>query len=758
MPSSRTQTAFITIKGQVQGIGFRPFVYQLAHNLGIKGTVRNTMGGVKIVAQGKNLNLFIRRLKNEPPPLSVINSFDVSYSKSECYENFIILPSTIESSKNLGVYVLPDLALCPDCRKEILNPKDRRYRYPFINCTQCGPRYTIIFDLPYDRERTTMKVFSLCDQCAKEYRNPRNRRFHAEPIACPVCGPSLTLYDKKNRKLPGDPIIKAAAALASGKVVAIKSLGGFHLACDATLDRAVNLLRKRKERSSKPFAVMVEDPAIARLFCRLSPTALRNLKSIRAPIVLAPKLRYGKIPISPLVAPNNPYIGVMVAYTPLHLLLFKAYRQLTKKPAVLIMTSANKSDEPIIHTDLELQRELAPIFNLNLSHNRNIANRCDDSVVMTDGEKTIMVRRSRGYAPQPMPLGKMFHVKHPTLAVGGDGRNVFALAQGEDVFLSPHIGELESNRNGQFFLATLERLIKWTGIKPERVVCDLHPDYHSVRRAEELGEKWGVEVYRVQHHYAHILSVMAEHDLKPPVLGLACDGTGFGLDGAIWGCEIIHIHPDLSWARVAHLGYLRHSAGGGMVADPVKLGEDYCAQAGVDRLKILSLGLTPIKTEQALPYVTSSLGRFFDAVAAITGVCRRATFEGEAAIALEKAAIDAGRLLLKPPTFNRNLDPRLILRWVVDKTVNQAPPQQIALAFHHSLVRGLGEAVAKIAKLHRINQVCLSGGSIQNSLLRKGLKNFLRRKGLTVYHNEKVPLNDGGIALGQVVVPVNSQT
>lgn len=603
-----------------------------------------------------------------------------------------------------------------------------------------------------------MKVFSLCDQCAEEYRNPRNRRFHAEPIACPVCGPSLTLYDKKNRKLPGDPIVKAAAALAAGKVVAIKSLGGFHLACDATSDRAVNLLRQRKERSGKPFAVMIEDPAIARLFCRLCPTALRNLKSIRAPIVLAPKLRYSKIPISTLVAPNNPYVGIMVAYTPLHLLLFKAYRQLTQKPAVLIMTSANKSDEPIVHTDFELQRDLAPVFDLSLSHNRDIANRCDDSVVMVEGEKTIIVRRSRGYAPQPIPLGNRFHVKHPTLAVGGDGRNVFALARGENVFLSPHIGEMESNRNEQFFLATLERLIKWTGIKPERVVCDLHPDYHSVRLAEGLGEKWGVEVYRVQHHYAHILSVIAEHNLTPPVLGLACDGTGFGLDRAIWGCELILVLSDFSWERLGHLGYLRHSAGGGMVPDPVKLGGDYCAQAGVDKSKILSLGLTPIKTEQTLPYATSSLGRLFDAVAAITGICRKATFEGEAAIALEKAAIDAGRLLLKPPTFNSTLDPRLILRWVVDKTLSQAQPQQIALAFHHSLVRGLGEAVVNVAKSHRINQVCLSGGSIQNNLLRKGLKKFLRRKGFAVYHNEKVPLNDGGIALGQAVVPVYSQT
>ncbi|MGQ9679001.1 MAG: carbamoyltransferase HypF [bacterium] len=750
----RNLTAFITLTGQVQGIGFRPYVYRLAHSLKIKGAVTNTKAGVKIVAQGKNLSRFIQRLKNNPPPLSTINCFDVSYSKSKCYKNFTISKSKIDPSKKPGVYVIPDIALCHECRKELLNPKDRRFLYPFINCTQCGPRYTIIFDLPYDRERTTMKQFSLCTRCAEEYLTPLNRRFHAEPIACPVCGPSLTLFDQKNRILPGDPIIKAATALVKGRIVAIKSLGGYHLACDATSDQAVKLLRRRKERSRKPFAVMVEDANIARLFCRLSPTALRALNSPRAPIVLAPKLRPGKINISPFVAPSNPYIGVMVAYTPVHLLLFKVYRQLTKKPAVLVMTSANKSDEPIAQTDLELQTNLARVYDLSLSNNRDIANRCDDSVVMTEGKKTLIVRRSRGYAPQPITLGKMFHVKHPTLAIGGDGRNVFALARREEMFLSPHIGELESNRNEQFLLATLDKLIRWTGIRPERVICDLHPDYHSVRLAEELAERWRVDIYRVQHHYAHILSVITEHNLTPPVIGLACDGTGYGLDGTIWGCEIILVRFDLSWERLAHLGYLRHSAGGGALADPVKVGEAYCAQAGVDKSKILSLGLTPIRTYQTLPYVTSSLGRLFDAVAAITGVCQKATFEGEAAVALENAAIDAGKLTINLPTFNSSLDPRPLLRWVVDSTLNRTPTPQIALGFHHSLVLGLGKRVAQLARTHGVNKICLSGGSIQNSLLRKGLKKFLARRGLTVYHNETVPLNDGGIALGQAVAPV----
>jgi len=749
----RIETAHITITGQVQGIGFRPFVYRLAHKLTIKGVVANTKAGVKIVAQGKNLKKFIAQLRTTPPPLSVIDSFTVSYKKSRCYENFTIAYSDVKSKK-IGAFVLPDIALCDECKKELFSVGDRRFHYPFINCTQCGPRYTIILNLPYDRERTTMSRFRLCPNCAAEYRDPRNRRFHAEPLACPVCGPSLTLFNKHGTELSWEPLTGAAKALIKGKVVAIKGLGGFHLACDATSDRAVKTLRIRKERSGKPFAVMVEDANVARLFCQLNRFALQTLKSPRAPIVLAPKLPNPKIQLSPLVAPENPYLGVMVAYTPLHTLLFYTLRQITGKPAVLVMTSANQSDEPIVCTDDELNKNLKRVFDYAVTHNREIANRCDDSVVLVEKKKAIMVRRARGYAPQPIALGKMFHVKHPTLAVGGDGRNAFCLARGDKLFLSPHIGDLKSSGNEQFFLQTLERLIDWTGIQPQRVVCDLHPDYSSTRLAEMLSRRWGAKLYRVQHHYAHILSVIVEHNLTPPVIGLACDGTGYGVDGAIWGCETIVVQPDLSWKRLAHLGYLRHNAGGGMIADPVKVALAYCRQAGITTSEIRALGLTPNRGEPDLPYLTSSLGRLFDAVAAIVGVCRRATFEGESAIALEKAAVDAGRLTVKPPPFSAELDPLPILRWVVAQTLSRKPSPQIALGFHLALVSGLGEMLTNLTKNYRINQVCLSGGSMQNSLLRAGLVKLLRRRGITVYHNEAVPLNDGGVAIGQVVVPI----
>ncbi|NPV14082.1 carbamoyltransferase HypF [candidate division WOR-3 bacterium] len=754
MTPHRTLTALITITGQVQGIGFRPFVYRLAQKLSIKGSITNTKKGVKIVAQGKNLKKFIHLLCTEPPPLSRYHSFVVSYSKSNCYDKFTITQSDVKSKKS-AVFVLPDLALCSDCQKELFAPDDRRFGYPFINCTHCGPRYTIIKALPYDRERTTMSKFNLCPDCFEEYHNPTNRRFHAEPLACPKCGPTLTLLDKQGKPLSQDPITAAAQALLKGKIVAIKGLGGFHLACDATSDRAVKLLRQRKERSGKPFAVMVENSSVARQFCRLNRSALNALNSAAAPIVLAPKLPNPRIPLSPFVAPNNPAFGVMVAYTPLHRLLFQALRQRSGKPAVLVMTSANQSDEPIVGTDEELKRKLGKVFDLAITHNREIANRCDDSVVLADQKKTVMVRRARGYAPQPITVDKMFHVKQETLAVGGDGRNTFCLARGGNLFLSPHIGDLDSIDSERFFSETLERLIEWTGIVPKRVICDLHPDYSSTRLAERLSKRWDGKIYRVQHHYAHILSVIAEHGLKPPVIGLACDGTGYGIDGAVWGCEIILVQPDLSWKRLAHLGYLRHNAGGGMLADPEKVAVAYCAQAGLSASEVRALGLKPSRGEPDFPFLTSSMGRLFDCVAAITGICRRATFEGEAAIALEKAALDAGRLKVKAPEFGLDLNPVPILRWVAEHTIRHTPAQQVALGFHTALVHGLGEALTKFARAYRINQVCLSGGSIQNRLIRNGIVKFLARQGVAVYHNEAVPLNDGGIALGQAIVPTN---
>ncbi len=602
----------------------------------------------------------------------------------------------------------------------------------------------------------------MCPDCQNEYFDPFNRRFHAEPIACPICGPQVRLINPQGKSLKGNPLNMAAKALIKGKILAIKGLGGYHLACDATKERAVEILRLRKERSFKPLAIMVEDIKTAKLICNVTPAAVKILASHSAPIVLLPKRKTPLLKLCPLVAPNNPNLGVMLAYTPLHLLIFYTLRQLTKNPAILVMTSANRSDEPIVAEQNELLNGLRRVFDLALTHNRPIANRCDDSVVIVDDRKPIMVRRARGYAPQPLTLGSMFHVKQPTLALGTDGRNIFALAEGQRVFFSPHIGELESARSEAFLIETLKRLINWTGLKPKRVVCDLHPDYTSTRIAFKLANSFKARASQVQHHFAHLLAVMAEHNLRGPVLGIACDGTGYGLDGAIWGCEFILIKKDLSWSRLGHLGYLRHNAGAGMIADPVKVALAYLTQCGLNEKQIRELGLTGYPITPNLPVLTSSLGRLFDAVAAITGICKRATFEGEAAIALENAALNA-----RAPNLKQNclpnaiissetgliIDPKPLLIKVVEMTAIGKTPGTTSHWFHQALISALGRAVLKLAKQNRVKIVCLSGGSFQNRLLRRGLKKWLTKRKVMVFHNEKLALNDGGIALGQIVVP-----
>lgn len=756
-------SARIKIGGQVQGIGFRPFVFRLARAMGIRGSIANTGNGVVIIAQGERVKEFINRLRTRPPPLAKIGSFDISYIKTKCYKTFAIIKSA-DKDRLGGVDVLPDLNTCPDCRKELFNPKDRRWLYPFINCTQCGPRYSIIELLPYDRDKTTMRRFKMCPACENEYLDPLNRRFHAEPIACPVCGPELVLINKNGKRIKTkQPILTLTKRIIAGKVVAIKGLGGFHLACDATNDQAVHLLRQHKGRDSKPLALMAGDLKTVRAICHLNQRAEKLLLSAAVPIVLLPKKQKPGLAISPLVAPNNPAIGIMLPYTPLHLLIFHILRQLLGSPPVLVMTSANRHNEPIVTTDRDLFREIKGGFSCAISHNREIANRCDDSVVFADNQELIMIRRARGYAPQPINLSDLFHVKHPTLAVGGDTRNAFALARGNRLFLSPHVGDLESAQVERFFLNTLDRLGLWTGVVPERVVCDLHPDYRSVRLAERLAERWRVPLYRVQHHYAHIISVMAEHGLQGPVLGVACDGTGYGVDGAIWGCEFILVKKDLSWAKVGGLGNLRHNAGAGMVADPVRVAAAYCLQSGIEKGALRRLGICfeELGWTEELPVLTSSLGRLFDAVAAITGVCRRATFEGEAAIALEDAAtrlVLAGKIpkfKTKPIQVSQStIDPRPVIQGVVELTLAGYSAGAVAYWFHRIMARLLATSVTYLAENLGIKTVCISGGSFQNNLLRRGVKSLLAKKGVVVYQNELVPINDGGIAAGQAVVPV----
>lgn len=738
------------IQGQVQGLGFRPHVYRLAKALGVRGFVTNSNLGVIVAAQGKNARRFVEELRLNPPPLAVITSFKVSRMRERPYSDFSIRPSRVE--KGAGVDVLPDLAVCSDCRREIGDPADRRHGYAFTNCTQCGPRYTIIERLPYDRPNTTMACFSMCPDCRREYTDPGDRRYHAQPIACPVCGPELKV-SPAGSTLP--PLESAAQALLDGKIVALKSLGGFQLACDATNDRTVALLRRRKRRPSKPFALMCESVAVARRFCRVTPAAGEVLLSAAAPIVLLPKSRHPVLPVAAAVAPRNSRLGVMLPYTPLHVVLLRQLRRAAGRPAVLVMTSANRKEDPIVADDKGLAAELADVPDMVLSHDRPIANRCDDSVVMAEAEgKTplVFVRRARGYAPQPIPLGRMFHVKQPTLAVGGEFKNTFALASGNRVFLSPHIGTVETAAGEAFWRETFARYAEWTGIEPEVMVADLHPDYASTRLAERLMRELRLPLGRVQHHYAHVLSVMAEHDLSGPVLGLAFDGTGYGTDGAVWGGEFLLVHDRAYWQRAGHLGYLRLADAGAELADPARVARAYLSQAkgfagpSSQRRSAVSRALLQ----------TSSIGRLFDAVAALTGACRTASFDGEAPAALEALADPAERrhwpiadaldLSVSPAL----LRPEPLILRTARETAAGADPAVVAARFHNTLSCAAVRLADHLCSRHAVTTVCLSGGAFQNSLLRRQVVSGLRSLGRLVCWNQTVPLNDGGIAYGQI--------
>jgi hydrogenase maturation protein HypF len=736
------------ITGQVQGLGFRPHVHRLAKALGVRGFIRNSSSGVIISAQGKSARRFLNQLRQAPPPLAVITSFRITSTRTRSYKGFSIKPS--RAGIGAGVDVLPDLATCRDCRREIDDPRNRRYGYAFTNCTQCGPRYTIIEHLPYDRPNTTMAGFLMCPQCRSEYTDPADRRHHAQPIACPVCGPKLAIA-LANPRL--SPIEAAAAALLRGKIVAIKSLGGYQLACDATNSRAVERLRKRKHRPSKPFALMCESAAMTREFCLVSPAARAALLSSAAPIVLLPKSLRPAIQVAESVAPRNSRLGVMLAYTPLHAVLFARLRRLTGKAAVLVMTSANRKDDPIIAESRRLSEELPGVADLVLTHDRPIANRCDDSVVLAEtAGPLLMVRRARGSAPQPVPLGRMFHVKHPVLAVGGEFKNAFALASGGRAFLSPHIGTVATAIGESFWREAFARYGEWTGIEPEAVVADLHPDYASTRLAEHLSRDLGLPLIRVQHHYAHVLSVMAEHDLSGPVLGLAFDGTGYGADGAIWGGEFLLVRDVANWQRIGHLGYLNLANAGDELADPARVARVYLEQA---RAFGRPSAKRPAIAGQAL-LRTSSVGRLFDAVAAITGACRAATFDGEAPSALESLS-DAGENghwfaddLLDLSASPALLLPEPILLNVARETAAGVDPAAVAARFHNTFSKASVRLADLLCDRHSVATVCLSGGSFQNSLLRSRVVAGLRSLERRVYWNQAVPLNDGGIAYGQI--------
>src|SRR5579885_2017550 len=642
----------IRVRGTVQGVGFRPFVLNLAKRLEISGFVRNTEAGVEIEAEGSAVDAFVSRLRAEAPVLARVGEIQISDLEVRNESGFEIR----ESGPQVGDFALvpPDIGTCEACFDDIATPGNRRYLYPFTNCTNCGPRYTIIRDVPYDRPATTMAEFAMCPACAEEYHNPEDRRFHAQPNACPVCGPRVSFSDwsghgreAADNPLPGevpDPFTSAARALAAGAILALKGLGGYHLACDALQREAVMHLRQRKHREAKPFALMVPDLATAQQLCEVNAEEAALLQSYRRPIVLLK--RKAACPVAPGVAPAHDTLGIMLPYTPLHALLMQRCAEVfpRQQPIVLVMTSGNVSDEPIAYQDDDAAARLRVLADGMLSHNRAIHIRCDDSVLRVTSSGTQFFRRARGYVPEPLTLAWAFPV--PLLACGAHLKNTFCLARERQVFVSHHIGDLENLETLLSFREGIAHFQHLFGIHPEALAYDLHPEYLATHYTLEssIPRKIGV-----QHHHAHIASVMAEHGLSEPVIGIAADGTGYGIDGAIWGGEIL-VGDLLQFERPFHLAYMPLPGGEQAVRQPWRMGAVYLHSAYGDDFLALDIPFARRLDRQKWHFLsqmiarglnsplTSSMGRLFDAVAALLGLCDEVLYEGQAAIELERQA------------------------------------------------------------------------------------------------------------------------
>jgi hydrogenase maturation protein HypF len=756
----------IHITGVVQGVGFRPFVYGLALRYGLSGWVCNTSAGVDIEVDGpvETLDRFVAALTAEAPPLAHIDLVEVAGLASNGFTSFEIRHSVARPDDFLPVS--PDITLCADCRRELFDPADRRYLYPFINCTNCGPRYTIIKDIPYDRPLTTMADFVMCEDCAREYADPLNRRFHAQPVACPRCGPRVWLVDQETGRQVNDAVIDTVRQLlAAGKIVAIKGLGGFHLACDATNDEAVAELRQRKGRIDKPFALMAPSVEVIEQFCEATPQERMLLESKEHPIVLLQKKpadQSSTTKISEHVAPGQSTLGVMLPYTPLHELLFHP-SSLILHP--LVMTSGNFSEEPIATDNDDALGRLAPLADAFLLHNRDIHIRCDDSVVRVFEGAELPLRRSRGYAPYPVKLP--FSV--PTLlAAGAELKNTFCVTRDRYAFLSHHVGDLENYETLKSFedgITHFERLFR---IKPEIVAYDLHPNYLATRYALERAERDGLKSIGVQHHHAHIAACLAENHWHGdrPVIGVAFDGTGYGSDGAIWGGEFL-LADYRGFERAAHLDYVPLPGGDAATRHPYRVALSYLQQAGV----AWDDDLAPVRAASSIEQAairkqiesglntlsTSSMGRLFDAAAAICGVRQAVNYEGQAAIEFEAAA-DNGEAAAYPVEIagavnNEHLVKLApLIRAIVSDVRAGVPTAQISARFHNGLAQLVLEVCETLRREHGLTEVALSGGVWQNvTLLQKALDR-LRAAEFTVYVHHLVPPNDGGLALGQAVI------
>jgi hydrogenase maturation protein HypF len=754
--------ASVQTEGIVQGVGFRPFVYDLAVRHHLTGWVLNDERGVRIEVEGEDARVasFISEL-SAPPPLAVVERQQVTYAPPAGYTGFEIRES-VRGEERLAL-ISPDMALCEDCQRELLDPGDRRFRYPFINCTNCGPRFTIIEDIPYDRAKTTMAPFQMCPACSQEYHDPADRRFHAQPNACPACGPQLKLLDGTGKEVPSsDPIEEILALLKAGKIVAIKGLGGFHLACDAAQEGAVARLRGRKYREDKPFALMSRDIEVIERLCVVDDASREMLLSKERPIVILP--RRADAVVAQSVAPGQGTLGVMLPYAPLHHLLF------TDGLSILVMTSGNRSDEPIAYKDAEAVTRLGGIADFFLVHDREIHTRCDDSVVKPFRGKATFLRRARGYVPFPIRLQLRLQGRGKNvLACGAELKNTFCLTKGNFVFLSHHIGDLENFETMRSFeegIALIKRLFQ---IEPECVVHDLHPDYLSTRFALEYAKgragEMGVPRIGVQHHFAHALSCMAEHGLEGPLLAVVMDGTGYGEDSTVWGGEFLKVTVE-GYTRLGHLRTIPLPGGDRAAKEPWRMAAAYldrifgsAEKANIPFVQGIDLARWSLLREAMQAGINaplcSSTGRLFAAVSALLGVRERIHYEGQAAIELEQMAQpgergeypfeiaeEEGVLILNPDPF---------IAAIVEAIKRGEAPATISARFHNSIARAIAQMAIRMRETTGLSEVILSGGVFQNHLLLERTWDLLAGADFQIFIQQRVPPNDGGIALGQAL-------
>lgn len=759
MAEARYRCVHIEVHGAVQGVGFRPYVYRLATALRLHGWVRNSPQGVAIHVEGpaQALKSFLQCLKSEPPPRAVIRQVTSTPLTPQGHSTFTILPSDQIGAKTAAV--LPDIATCTSCLQEVFDPLDRRYLYPFINCTNCGPRYSIIEALPYDRVHTTMRHFTLCSPCQREYDDPTSRRFHAQPNACPDCGPSLALWDATGVILAThhEALQRAAGALRQGKIVAVKGLGGFHLMADARNGDAVRCLRQRKQRPEKPLALMYPSLQAVQAHCCVSDLEAGLLLDPAAPIVL---VRRNAADPHPAVAPGNPHLGVMLPATPLHHLLM----QMLDGP--VIATSGNRADEPLCTDETEALQRLAGLADVFLVHDRPIICHVDDSIVRVMLDRVLVLRRARGYAPLPISCQS-----HPAsisvLAAGAQSKNTIAFSVGNDIVVSQHIGDLETVEAFTAWHQTIERLPSLYDAQPSAVICDAHPAYRSTRGAEALP----LPHQTVQHHYAHVLACMVDNALDPPVLGVAWDGNGYGLDGTMWGGEFFGV-TESGWDRRAYFRPFPLPGGDKAMQEPRRTalgllytmcGEDFCRMTALEPVRAFTsqeLRIVQTMLERGLQSpLTSSVGRLFDAVASIIGLRHVTSFEGQAAMELEFALDGVVTEDLYPWRFTPQATATVIdwtpmIQAILTDLDHDVSTGQIAATFHNTLA----EIIVAIATRHNETRVVLTGGCFQNRYLTERAVTRLRAAGMQPFWHHFVPPNDGGIAVGQVVAALQLST